>query len=59
MEKSGELTIEEVDLIIRYYEKLVVSFPEAMDISETVQHWKDRKSHIIRKQNLQKPKPTR
>jgi hypothetical protein len=59
METSGKLTIEDIDLILCYYEKLMVSFPAAMNMSETIQHWKDRKSHLIRKQNLQKPKPTR
>lgn len=53
MEKSGELTIEEVDLIIRYYEKLMVSFPDAMNLDDTLKHWQNHKSQLIRKQNEQ------
>lgn len=54
MEKPGELTIEEVDLIIRYYEKLMVSFPDAMNLDDTLKHWQNHKSQLIRKRNSAK-----
>ena len=46
------LSIESLQCIVDYYEKLIVSYPDAINIQDTVDAWKNR-LHVATKKQQQ------
>ena len=46
------LSIESLQCIVDYYEKLIVRYPDAVNINDTVDAWKNR-LHVAKKKHQQ------
>ena len=46
------LTVENLQNIVDYYEKLIVRYPDAINMNDTVDAWKNR-LHVAKKKHQQ------